>query len=85
VVHFHSAEGITAGKTKVIYKGIPIGYVKKIEPDKGLDSVSLILAMSPRAKDGFVEDVKFWIVGPEIAAGRIGGLETILSGSYIVV
>ncbi len=85
VVHFHSAEGITAGKTKVMYKGIPIGYVKALEVDKGLDSVSIILAMSPRAKEGLVKDVKFWIVRPQVTAGRISGLETLLAGSYIAV
>ncbi len=85
VVHFHSAEGLTAGKTKVMYKGIPVGYLKDITVDKGLDSVSAILAMSPKTKDGLVEDVKFWIVRPSITAGRISGLETVLSGSYIAV
>ncbi len=85
VVHFHSAEGITAGKTKVMYKGLPIGYVKEITVDKGLDSVSVVLAMSPKTEEGLVQDVKFWIVRPEITAGRISGLETLLSGSYIAV
>ncbi len=85
IVHFHSAEGITAGKTKVMYKGLPIGYVKEISVDKGMDSVSVILAMSPKTKEGLVTDVKFWIVRPEITAGRISGLETLLSGSYIAV
>ncbi len=85
IVHFHSAEGLTAGKTKVMYKGIPVGRVKDIRVDKGFDSVSAILAMSPETKDSLVEDVKFWIVRPEITAGRISGLETLLSGSYIAV
>ena len=68
-----------------MYKGIPIGYVKDITVDKGLDSVSATLAMSPETKEGLVKDVKFWIVRPEITAGRINGLETLLSGSYIAV
>jgi len=29
IVHFHSAEGVTAGKTKVMYKGLPIGSWRK--------------------------------------------------------
>ena len=85
VVHFHSAEGVTAGKTKVMYKGLPIGVVEDITVDKGLDTVSMKIAIDPRAKEGLVKDVKFWIVRPEIAAGRIRGLQTLLSGSYIAV
>ena len=27
VVHFESGEGVTIGKTQVMYKGIPIGFV----------------------------------------------------------
>ncbi len=85
IVHFHSAEGVTAGKTKVMYKGLPIGVVEDITVDKGLDTVSMRIAIDPRAREGLVKDVKFWIVRPEIAAGRVRGLQTLLSGSYIAV
>ncbi len=85
IVHFHSAEGVTAGKTKVMFKGLPIGVVKKITVDKGLDTVSMKIAISRQAEKGLVKDVKFWIVRPEISAGRVRGLETLLTGSYIAV
>ncbi len=85
IVHFHSAEGVTAGKTKVMFKGLPIGIVKKITVDKDLDTVSMKIAISKQAEKGLVQDVKFWIVRPEIAAGRVRGLETLLTGSYIAV
>ncbi len=85
IVHFHSAEGVVAGKTKVMLKGLPLGVVKKVEVDKGLDTVSLHIAIDRRAEQGLVEDVKFWIVRPQISAGRVSGLETLLTGSYIAV
>ncbi len=85
VVHFHSAEGVTAGKTKVMFKGLPIGVVKKITVDEGLDTVSMKIAISRQAEKGLVQDVKFWIVRPEVSAGRVRGLETLLTGSYIAV
>jgi len=85
VVHFHSADGVTAGKTKVMFKGLPVGVVKKITVDQGLDTVSMYIDISPEAKEGLVRDIKFWIVRPEIKAGKISGLGTLLSGSYIAV
>lgn len=85
IVHFHSADGVTAGKTKVMYKGLPIGIVKEITVDKGLDTVSMHINIIPEAKHGLVKDLKFWIVRPEIKAGKISGLNTLLSGSYIAV
>ncbi len=84
-IHFNSAAGITPGKTKVIYKGIPIGTVKSVEIDDNLQGVTLQVEMVKKTRKGLVEDTKFWVVRPEISAGRISGLETLLSGSYIAV
>ncbi len=85
VVHFKSAEGITSGKTKVIYRGIPVGIVRKVEVDPGMDSVSLFIEMDRRTEKKLVKDVKFWIVRPQISGGKVSGLGTLLSGSYIAV
>ena len=84
-IHFDSAAGITPGKTKVIYKGIPIGTVKSVEVDDDLQGVTLQVEMDKKTRRGLVEGTKFWVVRPEISAGRISGLETLLSGSYIAV
>ncbi len=84
-IHFQTADGITAGKTKVIYKGIPVGTVTDVAVDPDLDNVVLHVEMDKETKHGLVEDTVFWIVKPEISAGRISGLETLLSGSYITV
>ena len=85
IVHFKSAKGITPGKTKVIYKGIPVGVVRRITVDKGLDTVSVHIDMVPETKENLTQGLKFWIVRPKLSAGRISGLETILSGAYIAV
>ncbi|MCD6269024.1 MAG: MCE family protein [Deltaproteobacteria bacterium] len=85
VVHFPNAEGITTGKTKVVYKGITIGVVRDIEISPDISNVALHLEMDRKVKAGLVEDTKFWIVKPEVSAGRISGLGTLLSGSYIDV
>ncbi|MEW6288328.1 MAG: MlaD family protein [Thermodesulfobacteriota bacterium] len=85
VVHFDNAEGVTAGKTKVMYRGIPLGMVRDITVDPGLQTVALVIDMDGKTKDGLVEDLKFWIVRPEVSAGRISGLDTVVGGSYIEV
>jgi len=85
VVHFSDAEGITVGKTKVIYKGIEIGTVRDIIVDPGVDSVAMKIEMDKAAEHGLMKDTKFWIVKPEVSAGQISGLETLLTGSYIEV
>lgn len=85
VVHFENAEGITAAKTKVMYRGIPLGTVRDIAVDAGLQTVGVAIDMDRRVENFLVDDVKFWIVRPEVSAGRISGLDTLFSGSYIEV
>ena len=82
-VHFDNAEGITPGKTKVIFKGIPIGTVKNIEIDDNMQGVNLIIEMENRSRSLLVRDTTFWIVKAEVSAGRISDIETLISGSYI--
>jgi paraquat-inducible protein B len=84
-IHFSDAEGITAGKTQVIYRGVAVGKVEKMTVDEDLQGVNLLVNMERKAKGMLVEDSGFWVVKPEISAGRISGLETMLSGSYIAV
>jgi paraquat-inducible protein B len=84
-IHFQTAEGIRPGKTKVIYKGIPVGTVTDVAMDAQLDGVIVHVAMEKETRHGLVDDTVFWIVKPEISAGRISGLETLLSGSYIAI
>jgi len=82
-IHFQTAEGITPGKTKVIYMGIPVGMVKDVAVDTKIDGVIIHVEMDKETKPALVEDTVFWIVKPVVSAGRISGLETLLSGSYI--
>ena len=84
-IHYENAEGITPGKTQVMYKGVAVGLVEKIQVDEDLQGVGLIVKMEKKAKRGLVKDTKFWVVKPEISAGRIRGLETLLTGSYIAI
>ncbi len=83
VIHFENAEGVIVGKTRVMYKGIPIGTVRGITVDQDMKGVSLDVEMSSRVKDRLVKDTLFWLIKPEISAGKISGLETLFSGSYI--
>ncbi len=82
-IYFEDASGITPGKTQVVFKGIPVGIVKAVEPDLDKHRIRTILKMDKGMGKYLVEDTAFWVVRPELSAARIYGLETILSGSYI--
>ena len=85
VVYFDDASGITPEKTQVMSMGLPLGVVKKMQPDIEKNKVKVTIRMDRSTEPYLVEDAKFWIVKPEVSASRITGLDTILSGSYISV
>jgi len=82
-VRFEDASGITPNKTRVMYKGIPVGVVRDLVVSRELKSVDVIIEMDKETKAGLVEDTAFWLVRPEISGGRVQGLDTLISGSYI--
>lgn len=82
-ISFNDASGIQPGKTQVMAKGIPIGLVKKINPDLDNQQVIATIKIEKEATEYMVEDTLFWIVRPELSASSVRGLDTILSGSYI--
>ncbi len=82
---FDSATGLTAGITKVIYKGMVLGEIKKIIPNKNQNTVTATVVLDPIAKEGLVEDTKFWMVRPKISLGEIKNIETLIKGNYITL
>ncbi|MBW1636101.1 MAG: MCE family protein [Deltaproteobacteria bacterium] len=82
-IYFQDATGLTSGKTRVMAKGIPVGMVKSLTPDLKNKRVKATVKIDQLAVEYLVEDTLFWVVRPELSAGSIQGLDTILSGSYI--
>ena len=62
VINFETAEGITAGKTKVLYKGIEVGLVKSVDINRDLKSVDVTVDFDPRAKNLLLDTTDFWLV-----------------------
>ena len=82
---FKNAEGLEAGKTRIKYKDVDIGTVRKISLSDDRKQV-VVTAQLVKSAEGFLrEDSRFWVVRPRIGAGGISGLGTLLSGSYIGV
>lgn len=85
VVYFSDGTGIVPQKTQVMSMGIPLGKVIEMDPDIDNRRVRVVIEMDRSVESFLVDDVKFWLVKPEVSASRVTGLETILTGSYIGV
>ncbi len=84
-ISFRSAEGIEAGKTKVRYKEVDIGQVQSVRLAEDRSHVIAEVELTANAASFAVEDSRFWVVKPRIAASGVSGLGTLLSGAYIGV
>lgn len=84
-LHFNSAEGIEAGKTRVKYKEVEIGLVREVRLSKDRRKTSIQIELKQDAADFADQDSRFWIVRPRVAIGGVSGLGTLLSGAYIGV
>ncbi len=82
---FDDTTGLTADVTKVIYKGIVLGVIKKITPNTGQETATATVIMDPIADFGLVEDTQFWMVRPKFDITGVENLETLLAGDYITM
>ena len=78
-------EGLQAGRTPVMFKGIQVGTLKTLKPDSDLSTATAELMLDPRAEDYLVEGTEFWVVKPSISLAGITGLEALVRGNYIAV
>ena len=78
-------EGLQAGRTPVMYKGIQVGSLKGLKVDPDLTSATAELTLDPLAEDYLVQDTQFWIVKPSISLAGITGLEALVKGNYIAI
>ena len=82
---FRDAQGIELNKTRVIYRGLPIGVVRKLAIQPDFHSVVATIEFDRIAKSQLREDTQFWMVKAELSASGIRGLETIIKGNYIAM
>ena len=85
IVLFADAKSIQSEKTRLFYRGVPIGIVKEITISS--DGTRAVCHISLQKESGkfAVEGSKFYLVTPKLGLEGISGLETLISGSYIAI
>ena len=84
-IRFENAQGIEKGKTRIIYRGMPIGLVKDLSINKDFKSTEVSVEFVKQAREQLRKNTRFWMVEPKISLKGITGLETILRGNYITM
>ncbi len=84
-IQFKTAEALDAGKSKIKYKNVEMGVVENIHLSKDLSHVIVIAQMKKEAKPFLSENTRFWVERARVAAGKVSGVQTLLSGAYIAM
>ena len=80
---FRSADGLTAGQTRVRHKAVELGQVEAIRLSDDMSHVVVRVKMRREAEPYLTDNARFWVVRPRISSGSLSGIETLVSGSYI--
>jgi paraquat-inducible protein B len=84
-LQFNNGSGLQANQTVVKYHGVRIGEVRSVQLSGDTAHVDVQVRLNSSAKNLARAGSQFWIVRPEVGAGGLHGLETIVSGPYIQV
>lgn len=82
-ISFDSGAGLQAGQSQLKFKDVSMGTVKSIAVSPDFSKVVLTVETTREAIPLLSDKTIFWIVKPQLFAGSVSGLDTILSGSYI--
>ncbi|MBV8393241.1 MAG: MCE family protein [Alphaproteobacteria bacterium] len=82
-IAFDQGYGLQVGQSQLKYRDVAMGTVKGIEISKDFSKVIVTVETTNEAKRFLNDRTVFWVVKPELFAGKVSGLDTLLSGSYI--
>lgn len=85
VINFESAEGISADKTKVLFKGIQMGMVSAVALSPDQETVNVTVEFDKEDKKLLVDTTQFWLVKPRLSLQGVSGLGTLMGGDYIAM
>jgi len=80
---FDSGDGLQAGQSLLKFKDVTMGTVKTIVVTPDFNKVLVTVETTREAEPLLGEKTVFWIVKPQLFAGSLSGLDTLISGSYI--
>jgi paraquat-inducible protein B len=82
-ISFDSGAGLQAGQSQLKFKDVVMGTVKTIVVAPDFSKVLVTVETTSEAEALLNDKTIFWVVKPQLFAGNISGLDTLLSGSYI--
>lgn len=83
VVSFSDAKSVQPEKTRVYFRGVPVGVVNKIQISEDGNQAECYISLQTNAIQFAREGSEFYLISPKVSFEKVSGLETLISGSYI--
>lgn len=84
-IEFVDGSGVEPGKTKLVYRGVTIGSVTRVELGDDLRRVIVAVRLRRSATSVARAGTLFWVARPEIGFSGVRGLETLFTGAQLNV
>jgi len=85
MLRLNDVAGLQAGRTAVMYNGVQVGTLKRIDMGRDFAQPLAELTMDPRTEELLLDSSEFWVVRPSISLAGITGLEALVQGNYLAV
>lgn len=82
-ITFDDGSSLQADKTRVRYRGVTVGLVRKVSLSDDDKEVIADVELQKESTHFAVAGSKFWVVAPKVNFQGISGLETLIEGTYI--
>src|SRR5260221_6226693 len=82
-ITFESAEGIEAGRTRIMHKNVALGLVESVDLSNDLSHDLVRAWRTGTAAPHLTTGTRCWVVRPRLSVGGVSGLGTLVSGAYI--
>ena len=83
-ISFDDGRGYSQANT-VCYRGLPVGLVEKVWPDPSNGKIEAVVRLEPGYEILRNTNTVFTLVRPRISLEGVSGLDTLVSGVYMMV
>jgi len=80
-----TADSLEPGFTKLKYKGLDAGILRKVHFDKENNKVIAEIGLDPKFENILKEKSVFWLVTPKLKASEVKGIDALFGGTYFSV
>ena len=80
-----NVSGLQPGRTPVVFNGVQVGMLRKLDMGTDFSKPMAELTMDPRTEELLLNSSEFWVVKPSISLAGITGLEALVQGNFLAV